>query len=290
MATATETPDPEPTATADWLSYVNAHRALAHLDPVTEDPAMSHGDWLHARYMVKADHYSHVENRNSPYYTQEGFDAGLRSNLMYIGETFNPSPPTILARYSIDAWMTAPFHQVQILDPRLRSSGFGQFHDAEGSVRYGAALDVYDVNRPPDLDVKYPIRYPEEGEILPVEHYVGAERPDPLTSCPNYYHPVGAPIILMLGYGIQNPGITHTEIANDDGAVIKHCAFDASNYKNPDSDVQNNVRSILTGHGTVVLMPRDRLRSGRAYTVTIQARNGTNQWSFRTRKFGEAWP
>ena len=67
---------------APWLARLNHYRSLAGLPPVAEDPALSEGDALHARYLVKSyaeairrggiGGEAHEENRASPWYTVKG--------------------------------------------------------------------------------------------------------------------------------------------------------------------------------------------------------------------------
>ncbi len=46
----------------EWLSRLNAYRAMAGLPPVAEEPAWNDGCWKHARYMVKNDVIMHEED------------------------------------------------------------------------------------------------------------------------------------------------------------------------------------------------------------------------------------
>ena len=89
---------PPPTSAAaavepQWLARLNYYRSIARLPPVLEDPALSEGDELHARYLVKSyaeairrggiGAEAHEEDRASPWYTEKGAQAGKSSDVSY---------------------------------------------------------------------------------------------------------------------------------------------------------------------------------------------------------------
>ncbi|MFO7973767.1 MAG: hypothetical protein R6V12_03950, partial [Candidatus Hydrogenedentota bacterium] len=64
-----------------WKPRVNYYRQMALLPSVPENTTWSHGDWLHARYIVKNDIMQHREDPENPWYTPEGDAAAKASNL-----------------------------------------------------------------------------------------------------------------------------------------------------------------------------------------------------------------
>lgn len=66
---------------AGWLERVNAHRALANLQPVVDDPALSQGDMDLTKYMVYNNDGSGMETPGHPGYTEAGAQAGRNSNV-----------------------------------------------------------------------------------------------------------------------------------------------------------------------------------------------------------------
>ena len=69
---------------------------------------------------------------------------------------------------AVDYWMVGPFHQVAILDPRLRVSGFGEWREAVGTFHYGATLDVLRGREEPARSTRFPVRYPDAGSTMPL--------------------------------------------------------------------------------------------------------------------------
>ena len=70
--------------TSNWLTYLNHYRATANLPELIENPAWSHGAWLHSRYMVKNDIIQHDEDPQNDWYTQEGELAGRHGNVAHV--------------------------------------------------------------------------------------------------------------------------------------------------------------------------------------------------------------
>jgi uncharacterized protein YkwD len=279
----TNTPRPSPTATPtrtvtptatpdepDWQQYVNLHRGLARLPRVTRNDVWSRGGELHGKYMVKNDVIGHSESPGKPFYTAEGHEAAQNGNVAVTSQA--GMPPQV----PIDMWMTGPFHQLQILNPKLAVSGFGSYSESDGGFQYGATLDVLR-GRVEDLPprVAYPIRYPDQNQVIPNLSYEGGESPDPLTPCPGYRVPTGPPLVLMVG-GDAAPGVTKTSFKDDKGTELPHCWFDETKYKG--SQVAT---LVLARDHSVILMPKSPLSPDARYSVSIVARGTTHEWVFR---------
>lgn len=292
-ATPTETPlpsaTPSPSATPfkplpAALEEANRHRALAHLAPVTENEVWSRGDALHARYMVKNDEAGHSENPEKPFYSKEGDDAAKNGNV------FVSSLADTDSRVPVNFWMTGTFHMVAILDPELRVSGFGEHREAGGSWAYGATLEVGRGREALGDDFRFPVRYPEEGETLPNLTFGGNEFPDPLTSCPGYKAPTGAPIVLMVGAGEKTPAVTASFLVDEKNGQYPHCLLDETRYVNSNSSLQGTGRLVLGSRDAIVLLPRAPLKANLQYRVTIVESGNTHTWSFRTASALQAAP
>lgn len=256
-----------------WLDYVNVYRALTALPAVTENATWSHGDWLHARYMIKNDYIGHDEDPNNSWYTDEGRAAAQNSDLV-VSYSATMSDPT-----AIDVWMGAPFHAVGIIDPALAQVGYGSYREADGGYQTGAGLDVIRGLGAIPPTVTFPIFWPGDGKTVALSTFSGGEYPDPLTSCAGYTLPTGLPLILQIGDGALTPNVTAHSFKQG-ATALAHCIFDETNYTNSDGSQQSLVQSILGARDAIVLIPRAPLEAGKTYTASITANGNTHTWSF----------
>jgi hypothetical protein len=278
---------------------------MLHLGPVAEDPALSAGDREHARYLVKtyaedirhsaigAD--AHEESASSPWYSEQGSRAGRHSDVSYWQESSAGAPrpvgihsangavmPWGSPGWSVDGWMGIPFHRLSLINPYLERSGYGQY--CERSI-CAAALDTLTDRRPMPQDTvpfAEPLEFPPAGGIAPVRT-LDNEWPDPLMACPGYSRPAGFPITLALGANVDARLSAYTLALKDSaGSHLEACGFDDSTYVNPDPGAQQRGRDVLRGFGAVVLIPRQPLDRGAAYTVTMTVGGEPYRWSFST--------
>jgi uncharacterized protein YkwD len=261
-----------PTPANDWLSYLNKLRGLANLPGVSENATYSDGDSKHAKYMVKNDVIAHNEDPSKPFYTAEGNAAANKSNVMVSGATQTTDSETL------DMWMTGPFHGVGLIDPRLAQSGYGSYREADGGWQMGAALDVLRGLASLPAGVTFPIKWPADGKTSWLATYDGNESPDPLTACPGYTAPTGAPIYLQLGTGSITPNVTNATLTNN-GASLPICVYTEATYTNPDSAQQSLGRSVLGSRDAIIMIPQAPLNPG-GYTVSITTNGTTYTWSF----------
>jgi hypothetical protein len=265
-------PNPTP------LSYVNYYRETARVPPVTENPQLSEAARRHAVYVVRNDVITHSEDPGNQWYTPEGAAAGGRSNV------FGSSNPNTSDLTAIDGWMSAPFHAVAMIDPRLTQIGYGAHREAGGTIAMGAALDIATVGTG---NAGFPVRWPADGMSVPLSVFPG-EIPDPLTSC-GFGGSAGLPVILMLGPGVQLGAVSASITA--DGVPVETCEIDGSNYRNPDAAAQQTGRNILNSRGAIIAIPRTPLFQRTRYDVSITAAGGTHAWSFtRLQSFNGARP
>src|SRR4051812_5478119 len=120
------------------LSRANLYRSLAALGGLSGNPTWSNGDRLHARYEVKNDTIGHVEDSNNAWCTTQGYNAAQSGN---VAVSYQASTTDVT---SIDLWMQGPFHAVGIIDPALRTTGFGSYREviAGHNIQQAAVLDV----------------------------------------------------------------------------------------------------------------------------------------------------
>jgi uncharacterized protein YkwD len=281
--TPTPTATPTPTPTPEWFIYLNQLRAVAELPPVANNPDWSQDSWEHSRYMVKNNDITHYQDETNEWYTPGGYDAGRYGNIYGSGWTSTPD------KTAINYWMTAPFHAVPILNPRLHTVGFGSYRENIGWLKMGATLDVRrgrDTVVPPGI--VYPLMYPVPGGETWLTEFRGGEWPDPLPHCGyNVPHPqipqVGAPIIIQMGTGSFTPNVTdHSLYLGDE--PLEHCVFDETNFTHETDPAypaqQNSGRLILNVQDAIVMLPQAPLLVGQTYTVSFTVNDIVYEWSF----------
>lgn len=268
--TPAPTPTPTPPTSDNWLDRVNYFRSLANLPPVTNNPAWTQGEIEHSRYVAKNDQLTHYQDRNNPWYTPAGSEAGQNGNV------FAWSTTQVRDIDFIDGWMTAPFHGLGIINPKLTQVAYGSYREAGGSIEAGATLDVIrGINS--NSSPQYPVMWPANGKTVPLRQF-DSEYPDPLTSFPGYTAPAGLPIYLQLGSGNVTPRVTSHSLTQGN-IPIEHGVFDETTYSNSDPSAQQLARSILDSRDAIVMIPRNPLIPGN-YTASITSSGQTYTWSF----------
>ena len=224
------TPTVPPTATAmptavpgpNWLRYYNQFRTQAGLPQISENTTWSAGSLAHSQYMMNNSLSVHAEDPNKSGYSEAGNQAGQNGNIAISGwEGASDLWP-------IDYWMTAPFHAVPMLNPRLTQTGYGVFRDVSNSFKMTATLDVSTKRELGELPagITYPITYPRDGGEIWVLSYTLPEFPNPMTACSGLQKPVGPPIILQIGDGSLVPSVTQTSLTSSEGTRLTHCVID----------------------------------------------------------------
>jgi len=295
-------PGPEP----QWLRRLNYYRGLAKLPPVADDPELSKGDRAHAEYLVR--NYGstirtfpvgpevHTEDRFNPWFTPAGLAAAESSDIdewYYPGGTLAVPPGGVpdmwtAARspgtpaWSIDGWMSIPFHRLPMLSPSLGRAGFGLFCE---SGECAAALNVASAFAGPargGAPPGNPIEFPPDGSTMQLRAF-GAEWPDPRTSCLGFEPPSGLAVTLQLGSFID-VRLEAYSLSRLDGraAPVEACGFDQASYANSDPMAHERVRHALNAFGAIVIVPRYPLAAGAKYQVSITAGGKPYQWTFST--------
>ena len=257
---------PPPTAVAcpipAWLARFNYWRSTAGLPPVTGNTTWSNGDYLHSEYMIKNQQITHYETAGLPYYTAAGNSAAQDGNIEVSSTT------SATDAHAIDWWMGAPFHAMAMMDPRLRSTGFGAYREARSGWEAGFTLDTIRGNS--FTGGTWPVVWPGNGATVPLRSYSGGEFPDPLSACSGYSLPTGLPMFIEVGGNVATTAGAHSFTGN--GLPLAHCVIDSTH--NP------TLSSYLAERGGVILIPRAPLQPGVKYVVTVTVNNVLHTWSF----------
>ncbi len=296
---------PASAAGAQWLARLNYYRSMVRLPPVLEDPELSEGDALHARYLVKSyaeaiknntiGAEAHEEDSASPWYTEKGMHAAKSSDISYWQAPGAPisrpvedhasssgEMPWGSPGWSIDGWIGIPFHRLSLISRYLRRSGFGRY--CEGSACAAGLDTLSDLKQFPVHPVPFaqPLEFPPSGATIGMRS-LDAEWPDPLTACPGYARPAGFPVTLEVGANVEARLGTYRITRDGPSPVnLEACGFDASSYSNPDATAQQRARDILHGFGAVVIIPRVPLDKGAGYTISMTVNGWEYKWSFST--------
>jgi|GEM_PF-3272755 len=258
------------------LAYTNFYRRKAGLPRVTDNPDWGAGNVLHAIYLVKNDRISRSEDTANPWYTPEGKETAENSNL-YVDSDINAT-----FQDALDSWIRGPFEAVGLLDPLLTQVGYGEYREQIGTqVRMAAGTDVLRGLDYSQVPVAFPVFYPADGQILPhTLPRVGVF--DPFTTCPDFTQPeadFGQPLILMTGTGGDVPNVTASSLLRGQ-EPMEHCVFDETNYVHPDPVVQRDGRAVLGLRDAIIIIPRQALTPGAAYTASVTSNGVTYTWTF----------
>ncbi len=280
----TETPSPTPTITPTpippprWLSYVNQFRTMANLPALSDREAITMGSELHSRYMVVNDKpIAHSEAKDNPWYDEAGDQAAKNGNI------FATSQIEADYLWSVNFWISAPFHLIGLLDPRLELVGYGDHNEDIGNINMAAVMDIHSAPPGPDGLVDYPIFFPgDDSETWIVRHSL-FEWPNPFGSCPGYSRPSGAPIVLLLGDGSITPNVTSHRLTKGD-QPLESCLYDETSYRNSNQYAQQIGQTKLDLNDAIVIIPREPLPINETYGVQVTVNGQSYNWQFSTRR------
>jgi hypothetical protein len=249
---------------------------MAGVDPLGDQAALNLGSRLHSQYMVVNDTaISHKQDPSLPFYDPAGDQAARNGNVF--------ATSMIEADYvwGINFWVSAPFHLVPMIAPRLERVGYGDYNEAGGNVSMAAVLDVRTERNSGTGLVEYPLMFPRDGSTTWIGRHNLFEWPDPLTSCPGYSRPTGPPFVIQIGDGTLTPAVGSVSVLMGN-TPVEICVFDETSYHNSDVWAEKAGRLILNAQDAVVIMPRQPLIADQTYTVQVEANGKRHQWSFRT--------
>ncbi len=307
-------------ALADFASSANArlnyYRAMAKLPPVVDDSALSAGAYDHARYLVKngigggdivldkqklqiqvRQEPAKFEIKGKPFYSDRGASAGVRSVIL------NARQIDLSGAEFVDRLLAMPFSGLTAMVPQFSLVGLGAYCDSgECAIvipgRYGleksVRLELYDGPASDRLwnpglglipaetgRLKAAVEFPPNGATIDWQSYPGGEYPDPLTACPGYKAPTGAPISIQLGegYGADGSLEVSSNLVSRDGVELETCLITAASYNGRDTQETTTGKEGLKAIGAAVIIPREPLAPGH-YKVALKEADKLYEWSF----------
>ena len=301
---------------ASAKARVNYYRAMAKLPPIVDDSAISAGALNHARYLVKngiaggdfvlknGQLHSRTpqtafrwEDKGRPFFTDDGAAAG-RNAAVVTAPAINLSGAEF-----VDLLMTMPFSGLIPMVPQFSVAGLGAYCDpglCAIVISYRFALEksvriaLYDGPASdrlwnPSLGLipietarlRTPVEFPPNGATVNLQSFNGDDYTDPLSACPGYKAPTGAPISFQLGQGYGADG--SLEVSSDsvtrDGVEIDTCLITAASYVGRDTSQTEFGKARLARLGAAVILPREPLAPGH-YNVALKEDGKLYTWSF----------
>jgi hypothetical protein len=302
--------------TASARDRVNYYRAMAKLPPIVDDATISAGAMNHARYLVKngiaggdivlangqlrfqspQDAFrSEVEGR--PFFTDDGASAGSNAAVV-TARAINLSGADF-----VDLMMTMPFRGLIPMVPQFSIAGLGAYCDpgecaivipGRYALEKSERIALYDGPASdqfwnPHLGLipmetgrlRAPVEFPPDGATVNLQSFAGRDYPDPLSSCPGYKVPTGAPISIQLGEGYGADGSLQVSSVSvmRDGAELDTCLVTAASYAGRTPEETQTAKDILDRLGAAVILPREPLAPGH-YNVALKEDGNSYAWAF----------
>lgn len=251
------------------LERVNQYRANAGLKPVELDATLSEACLKHARYLVINEGHkaleglgAHSEDLSLPGASEEGKDAGIKSNIG-IGD-YEPTD-------GVDSWLATLYHRVPVLEPNLRKVGF-----ACARGRRQAWVTVMNITSGRDKGRPHAVFYPAPDQTgVPLHFPNGGETPNPIPEDTDGR--AGYPITAFFP-GHEIPTKTTGMLTDAQGKEIA-CWFSSA------EKVANPAFGPHQGNA-VCLIPKDPLVPNSTYHVrlqgTLRGAAWNKQWKFTT--------
>lgn len=249
------------------VDAINVHRGIAGLDAVRLDDDLSDGALAHARWTLLNQRAMHSEPEGTPGRTDAG-DHAAGNSVIYPDEDAGRSTTS-----GIDAFVAAPFHALELLDPGNDRIGVGLATTSGKSLNYALVVDTRS-GRSPAASTG-PFAYPGPGSTTNRVSFTEGEWPDPLSGCASWSAPTGHPIYLV------QERVSHVAEASvvHDGVELDLCVVTSDGYRNRDAGAQELGRSLLAHSAATVLIPREPLAAGR-HDVSVVTGDATYAWSF----------
>jgi hypothetical protein len=313
---ATTSPGVPADFAASANARVNYYRAMAKLPPIVDDAAISAGALNHARYLVENGiaggdivldnrqlHFQSPQDafrwevKGKPFFTDDGASAG-RNAVVVTAREINMSGAEF-----VNLLMTMPFSGLIPMVPQFSVAGLGAYCDAGRCaivIPYRFALQkseriaLYDGPASdrlwnPNLGLipmetgrlRSPVEFPSDGATVNLQSFVGEDYPNPLSSCPGYKAPTGAPISFQLGQGYGTDGTLEVSsvLVTRDGIQIDTCLITAASYTGRDDAETQVGKQGLARIGAAVILPREPLAPGH-YNVALKEDGKLYSWNF----------
>ena len=292
----------------------NFWRGYMGLPRVREDPEWSFRAWLHSRYrmMNYPNGLSHDEDLSQPFASPEGREAGRRGNEWVTWFKRNGQPYWPTEEASINWWIAAPFHRLNMIDPRAVNGGFGVYKDVGPVPGWGDGWGRTWANLPNlygGSPGTRPQLFPAPDKAVPLNHYQYWENPNPTPPCSNPSRPRVRPFLTREGLiwddgdGVVRDPIglpitlqtfpstpVDTQVLDarltrlSDGALNPFCAYGSLQYWEGRESWYQVAQRILRSEGAVVAFPHQPLTPGEDYEAYLKVRLGGEvrefTWSF----------
>ena len=247
---------------AKALALVNGFRAHAGLKPVTLDETLSRGCVAHARYLSLNEGHpalqglkAHDEDMSLAGASKEGQTAGKASDIA-IGDT----EPTD----GVESWMATLYHRVPILEPNLRTIGFGCARGRRfGWVTVLNVVTGRDKSPRPHA-VFYPV--PDQTDV-PLNFPNGGEEPNPIPDDKDGR--AGYPITAFFPRG-ATPTEATGKLTNPAGNEIPVWFSSGEKIANPKYPNHQG--------DTICLIAKDPLAANTTYHVHLQGQVAGKAW------------
>ncbi len=245
---------------AQVLKKLNTYRKTAGLQPVSLDDSRTKACTAHARYLLqnydpeaKTRLDMHDEDRALPGYSAEGQEAAKASLVAF---TYGaPNSPD----QAIDMWMASLFHRLPLLDPGLKSVGFGSATGANDKL-----FSVVELARKEKSEqiVIYPVD--QQKDVPPA--FGAPEHPDPIPQSKD--KKAGCPITVMFPASMTVRSVVATLEAADAGEPVDVWL----------STPEKPAASEAYQRNTICLIAKAPLAPHTKYRVKIQARVKDKPW------------
>jgi uncharacterized protein YkwD len=244
------------------LDKINDYRRLAGLPAVVLDAQLSKGCRAHARYLsLNLGHPSteglkaHDENLDLPGASAEGRKAGMASDIA-IGD-HDPLQ-------GIEAWMATLYHRVPILEPNLKSIGYG----CARARRHGW-ITVMNVGTGRERVVRpRAVFYPAPDQTgVPLNFPFSGEEPNPIPD--DATGKAGYPVTAFFP---ENAPLKSSSAVLTDGAGREVPVW----FSSP--EVPANLKYPKHQGNTICLISKEPLRPNTTYGVLLRGQLGGQGW------------
>jgi len=280
-ALAQDAPDPKKAV----LARINEIRKQLGLPEVEQEDGLSVGCQKHADYLARNQGRKeiegagmHREETSLPSYSDEGKQSARQSLVSYFGKGRRVKDAADGGCEAVDGLAATLYHRLELLSPRLTTVGIG-ITTFERGVR---GVVVIDVSR---RNLKDPVKInpvicpgPDQTGVATLFSLGGGEYPDPR---PDGAGKVGYPITVVWDTREYRP----TDVTATLETEGKKVEFALSTPEKP-------ARADKGQPGVICLLPKEPLKPGAKYSVTVECRNmdakdgapWSKTWSFTTSK------
>lgn len=249
------------------LAKINQYRKRAGVEPVALDPSLNPGCLAHARYLVRNLHHratlglgAHDEDLSLPGASVEGKRAGNAAVISI--EDVDP-----LA--GLDGLLATLYHRVALLHPHLRRIGVGCAQS--NRLRWTTVVDVQRgrvAGSGPN-----PVFFPVDGQTeVPLAFPTSGEEPDPIPE--DRDGQAGFPITVTLP--------PEAVLRQAEGTLEEEGGNKVAAWFSAPEKPANPLFAKRQG-STVCLIPKDPLRPGTAYLVSLRGEVNGKKWHARWR-------